>query len=116
MPLSAETAMPVEPGSAPLTRREMLALLPEVPEWTLENGRLWRRFSFRTVGEATAFINRVIEIGSKSGADHYPDIVLSQYRHVDVLWYNYACGGLTRTDFVLAAKLSGMTAKKGLFR
>ncbi|MDD3621635.1 MAG: 4a-hydroxytetrahydrobiopterin dehydratase [Methanofollis sp.] len=116
MPLSTEIPMPIDPGSAPLTRREMLALLPEVPGWTLENGRLWRRFTFQSVGEAAAFITTVIEIGAKTGADHYPDIVLSQYRHVDVLWYTYACGGLTRTDFVLAAKLNSLAAKKGFFK
>jgi 4a-hydroxytetrahydrobiopterin dehydratase len=114
MPLSAEQAQPIVPGVAPLTRREIMALLPQVPGWSFENGKLRRRFSFDSVGEAVAFIGQVIALGAE-GADHYPDICITRYRHVDIFWYTHASGGLTRTDFVLAAKLSEMNGRRTLF-
>lgn len=114
MPLSKESARPIVPGAAPLTRREMLALLPEVPGWCLEEGRLRRRFVFRSVDEACIFINKVIALGSES-ASHYPDICLRKYREVEVSWYTHASGGLTRTDFILAAQLGEKVKPKGLF-
>jgi len=115
MPLSTEQAQPIIPGVAPLTRREIMNLLPQVPGWSLENGKLKRRFSFGSVGEAAAFITQVITLGAES-ADHYPDICLTRYRHVDVFWYTHASGGLTRTDFVLAAKLGELNGGRKLFR
>lgn len=115
MPLSTESVQPIVPGVAPLTRREIMALLPQVPGWSFENGKLKRRFTFESVGEAAAFIGQVIALGTES-ADHYPDICLTRYRHVDIFWYTHASGGLTRTDFVLAAKLGEMVGGRTLFR
>jgi 4a-hydroxytetrahydrobiopterin dehydratase len=114
MPLIKESARPVVPGAAPLTRREILALLPEVPGWCLEDGRLRRRFVFTSVGEACTFINEVIALGSEC-ASHYPDICLQKYHEVEVSWYTYSSGGLTRTDFVLAAQLGERAGPKGFF-
>lgn len=115
MPLSKETARPIVPGAAPLTRREILALLPQVPGWCLEGGRLKRKFVFRSVEEARTFINDIIALGSES-ASHYPDICLRKYREVEVSWYAYSSGGLTRTDFVLAAHLEEKTGQKDRFK
>ncbi|WP_298668020.1 4a-hydroxytetrahydrobiopterin dehydratase [uncultured Methanofollis sp.] len=115
MPLSRESAEPIVPGAAPLTRREILGLLPGVPGWCLEDGRLRRRFVFTSAGEACTFINEVIALGSER-ASHYPDICLRKYREVEVSWYTYSSGGLTRTDFVLAAQLGERVRPKGLFR
>lgn len=115
MPLSTESVQPIVPGSAPLTRREIMALLPQVPGWSFENGKLRRRFTFESIGEAVAFIGQVVALGAE-GADHYPDtICLTRSRHVDVFWYTHVSGGLTRTDFVLAAKLGEMSGRRSVF-
>lgn len=115
MPLSRETARPIVPGAAPLTRREVMTLLPQVPGWCLENGRLKRTFIFRSVDEARTFINDAIALGSES-ASHYPDICLKKYREVEVCWYTHSSGGLTWTDFVLAAQMGERTGPKGIFK
>lgn len=112
MPLSRETARPLVPGAAPLTRREILTLLPEVPGGCLKDGKLKQRFVFGSVEEARTFINDVIDLGSES-ASHYPDICLRKYHEVEVSWYTYSSGGLTRTDFVLAAQLEEKLKTKG---
>ncbi|TAJ45319.1 4a-hydroxytetrahydrobiopterin dehydratase [Methanofollis fontis] len=115
MPLTSEVAQPIVPGAAPLTRREIMDLLPEVPGWDFKNGRLNRQFTFESVSEAIAFINEIIALGSES-AEHYPDICLSNYRHVEVSWYTHASGGLTRTDLILAARLNNLIQKNGIMK
>ncbi len=38
--------------------------------------------------------------------NHIPDISIRMGRIVDVAWYTYAIGGLSRNDFIMAARLS----------
>jgi 4a-hydroxytetrahydrobiopterin dehydratase len=92
------------PSTQPLTRREMGVLLKEVPEWGLENGHLYRRFSCRDYRECIQFINDVVGIAFSEG--HFPDICITQERYVDVLLYTYSIGGLSLNDFIMAAKIT----------
>jgi 4a-hydroxytetrahydrobiopterin dehydratase len=39
---------------------------------------------------------------------HYPDICITESRHVEVSFYTYPAGGLTLNDFIMAAKLNEM--------
>ncbi|MDD1678070.1 MAG: 4a-hydroxytetrahydrobiopterin dehydratase [Methanomicrobiales archaeon] len=94
----------IEPGTPPLTRREIGVLLKEVPEWRLENGHLYRRFSCRDYWECVQCTNDVVTIAFGEG--HFPDICITQGRYVDVLLYTYGMGGLSWNDFILAAKIT----------
>lgn len=93
----------VEAGIPPLTRKEIGVLLKEVPDWSLEDGHLLRRFTFRDFKECVKFVDGVVGIATEEG--HFPDICISQARHVDILLYTYAIGGLSLNDFILAAKI-----------
>jgi 4a-hydroxytetrahydrobiopterin dehydratase len=93
----------LEPGTQPLTRKEIGALLKEVPEWKQENGHLYKRFSFKDYRECIQFTNDVVAIAF--GENHFPDICIIRGRYVDVLLYTYAIGGLSWNDFILAAKI-----------
>jgi len=52
-----------------------------------------------------AFLNEVAGFAARE--NHFPDISIHAGRLVDVAWYTYAIGGLSRNDFVMAARLSG---------
>jgi 4a-hydroxytetrahydrobiopterin dehydratase len=94
----------IGPGTSPLTRREIGELLKEVPEWKLEDGHLYKRFSCRDYRECIQFTNDVVGIAFNEG--HFPDICITQGRYVDVLLYTYSIGGLSWNDFILAAKIT----------
>ena len=104
MDLSSE---PIDPGimdTAPLTRREIADLLPEVPDWSFEDGRLFARFACREFSDALDFLNEVASFAAREG--HLVDLAIREGRMVDVAWYTYAIGGLSRNDFIMAARLS----------
>ncbi|MDI6719802.1 MAG: 4a-hydroxytetrahydrobiopterin dehydratase [Methanomicrobiales archaeon] len=104
MALETERCTPPDGSVPPLTRKEVLALLREVPGWALRDGYLFRSFAFPDFQEALRFVKELALLALEEG--HYPDISVRQGRIVDVSWYTYTCGGLTRNDFILAAKMN----------
>ncbi len=76
----------------------------ELPRgWSIvENHHLFRSFSFDDFSSALNFVNRVGSIAEDE--QHHPDIGLS-YGKVDVCILTHKVGGLTRNDFILAAKI-----------
>ncbi|WP_292519088.1 4a-hydroxytetrahydrobiopterin dehydratase [Methanoculleus sp.] len=104
MDLSSEATRPDVADTAPLTRREIADLLLEVPDWSLEDGRLSARFACKGFSEALHFLGEIAAFAARE--KHLPDIGIRENRIVDVAWYTYAIGGLSRNDFIMAARLS----------
>jgi len=104
MDLIGEKCTPIEPGTPPLTRREQLALSKKVPDWTLEGTRLVQKFTCRNFIEAVKFLNNISVIAAEEM--HYPEMCITGQRYVTVALYTHASGGLTRNDFILAAKIT----------
>ena len=100
MPLASENCTPPE-GMSALTAAEAAALAPEVAGWTLADQTLTREFVFPGFPEAMAFVNRVAEVAQAQ--DHHPEICIS-YRQVRLTFSTHKLGGLSRNDFVMAAK------------
>lgn len=104
MDLASEPIRPFTPGTTPLTRREVATLLRGVADWSLEDGRLVRRFPCGTFSDCLAFVRDLGDLAAYE--NHLPDIGIREGRYVDVSWYSYAAGGLTMNDFAMAARLS----------
>jgi len=104
MDLSSEVISPDVADTAPLNRREIADLLPEVPDWSLEDGRLCARFTCKDFGDAVTFFREIAGFAARE--NHLPDISIHKGRFVDVAWYTYAIGGLSMNDFIMAARLS----------
>jgi 4a-hydroxytetrahydrobiopterin dehydratase len=104
MDLASEKCTPIEPGTPPLTRREILSISKKVPGWTLEGTRLVQKFTCRNFIEAVKFLNNVSVISAEEM--HYPEMCITGQRNVTVSLYTPASGGLTRNDFILAAKIT----------
>ncbi|MDN7011977.1 4a-hydroxytetrahydrobiopterin dehydratase [Methanoculleus sp. FWC-SCC3] len=114
MDLSSEALIPDVADTAPLTRREIADLLPEVPDWSFEGGRLAARFACKGFDEAVTFLNEVA--GFAAQENHPPDLGIHAGRFVDIAWYTYAIGGLSKNDFIMAARLSGwLRCRQGAF-
>jgi 4a-hydroxytetrahydrobiopterin dehydratase len=78
--------------------------------WRLtEDGRaLTSEITFRSFERAIAFLQRLAEIAEREG--HHPDFCLTRWKHVQLTLTTHAIGGLSRNDFVLAAKLQAAIA------
>ncbi len=93
-------------GSTPVVQgAELEELRGELhPDWRVdEDGRRIRRsWKFRDFAEAFAFALRVAFVAE--GEEHHPDITVGWGR-CEVVLITHAVGGLTRNDFIVAAKV-----------
>jgi 4a-hydroxytetrahydrobiopterin dehydratase len=97
-----------EPGTPPLPEEEAATLASEVPGWEREGTRALRReFEFPNFRDAFGFTARVALVAESEG--HHPDIELGWGRAAFALT-THAAGGLTRNDFILAARIDRLTA------
>ena len=88
-----------------LASEEVQRLLPALPNWHLsEHGKaIERSFTAKNWGAAMVFLNAVSEVAEAE--THHPDLHLTNWREVRLVLQTHAVGGLTRPDFILAAKL-----------
>jgi 4a-hydroxytetrahydrobiopterin dehydratase len=103
-PLAGERCVPCEGGIPPLSPEESVSLLRDVPAWSLLDGctRLERRFKFEDFAAAFAFVGRVATIAEAE--NHHPDLRLG-WGYGVVSIHTHAIKGLSRNDFILAAKI-----------
>jgi 4a-hydroxytetrahydrobiopterin dehydratase len=105
--LAAEHCEACEPGTPPLSEEEAAGLASEVPEWTRESNRKLRReFAFENFRDAFGFVARAALVAEREF--HHPDVELGWGRAAFELT-THAASGLTRNDFVMAAKLDKLT-------
>jgi 4a-hydroxytetrahydrobiopterin dehydratase len=102
--LAQETCVPCRGGVPPLKGKELTALAKELGgDWNIvDEHHLEKEFTFPDFAQALAFTNRVGGIAEAEG--HHPDIYLA-WGKVRVTIWTHKAGGLTRADFVLAAKI-----------
>ena len=102
MALADEKSRPVVKGTPPLNRKEAEDLARQVPSWKLVDGRLQEEFQFKDFSETMQFVNRVAQVAQEE--DHHPDIEIS-YNTVHLTLSTHSIGGLSRNDFIVAAKI-----------
>lgn len=102
--LASRHCAPCEKGTPPLTDEQVAALLPEVPGWILEDGKLIRDVVTRNFDEALALVNRIGELAESEG--HHPDLSLHRWNHVGIALSTHSIGGLSDNDFILAARIN----------
>ena len=93
-------------GEPTLGEAEIRELRPRVPDWELveRDGikRLERVFGFSNFAEALVFTIGVGGLAEEEG--HHPDLFLA-WGKVRISLYTHKVDGLTRSDFILAAKI-----------
>jgi len=102
--LAGEKCIPCRGGVPPLEGEELTALAGELGSgWRVVEGHhLEKEFRFRDFAEALAFTNGIGEIAERER--HHPDVYLA-WGKVRVTIWTHKIDGLTRSDFVLAAKI-----------
>ena len=76
--------------------------LKELNQWSIEKNNIKKSFKFKDFREAMRFVNAVANIAEQEG--HHPDMTIS-YNKVLLTLTTHAIGGLSRNDFIVAAKI-----------
>ena len=74
-------------------------------EWTfnVEKNEIEKEFIFADFTAAIDFIDEIAEIAEAQ--DHHPNLFLHDYKNVLVSVATHAEGGITKSDFLLAAEI-----------
>ena len=108
--LSKEKCIPCSIGTPPMEEEEIRELMPNINEsWQLvKQMKIERTFKFKDFQTALDFVNEVGALAEEEG--HHPDMELGWGR-VKVTLLTHKIGGLSRSDFVLAAKIDELFDK-----
>ena len=107
IPLVEESCIPCRGGVPPLRGDDLRALERQLGGgWTVvDDHHLEKSFQFPDFSTALAFTNEVGALAEREG--HHPDVHLS-WGSVRLTVWTHAVDGLTRSDFVLAAKIDAL--------
>lgn len=101
--MSERHCEPCEGGSDPLSTDVVVDLIKKIPEWEVQGGsQISRTFVFEDFKSALDFVNEVGSVAEEEG--HHPDIFLT-WGEVGITLSTHAIGGLSKNDFILAAKI-----------
>jgi 4a-hydroxytetrahydrobiopterin dehydratase len=95
---------PLPAGTPALTAEESEALLAQIDGWEIrDDGKLLQRtFRFENYYGTMAFVNAVAWVAHRE--DHHPDMEVG-YNACTVRYSTHSIGGLSRNDFICAAKV-----------
>ena len=87
------------------TGNEIQTALKDLKGWKLmsEGKSIQRDFSFENFTDAVCFLNQVAEMAEE--ANHHPDLHLTSYKNLRIVLSTHSDGGVTKKDFILAAKI-----------
>ena len=89
-----------------VTPKQGKRFLLQLPGWTLVGGRLEKRFILKDFMAVIHFVNAIAK--TAEAEDHHPDLHLTSYRRLRICLSTHAAGGLTKNDFILAAKIESL--------
>lgn len=98
-----------EGGIPALTKEEAAKYLAEVKGWQIsDNGKaIFQRFSFKGFYKTMAFANAVAWIANQE--NHHPELQIG-FNYCVVTYTTHAIDGLTKNDFICAAKIDQLEA------
>lgn len=98
-------------NTAALGADAIAALLPQVPGWSVADGKLARSFTFKNYHDTMAFVNALAWISHHQ--DHHPELIVT-YKECAVRYNTHSAGGaLSDNDFICAARASALYAQRG---
>jgi 4a-hydroxytetrahydrobiopterin dehydratase len=111
MPLVAEHCGACTRDTPLLAVEEVETLLAELgQEWRVaDTGHLERHVACRGFGEPLGLTAEIALLAERE--QHHPELHLG-HGHLDIEIWSHAPGGLTRNDFVLAARVEAVIARR----
>lgn len=98
-----------EGGVPPLTPHEVKEFMKQIKNWQVsEDGKtIYQLFSFKNFYKTMAFVNAVAWIANIE--NHHPDMEVG-YNYCVIKYTTHAINGLSKNDFICAAKVDGLEA------
>lgn len=93
-------------GTPRLTDDQVRAMMPEIPGWDIQNGKLVRDVKLKNFKGALALANQIGDLAEDE--NHHPDIHIHDWNHVRVELVTHSIGGLSENDAIMAAKITGL--------
>ncbi|MCX7171412.1 MAG: 4a-hydroxytetrahydrobiopterin dehydratase [Proteobacteria bacterium] len=103
--LAQGKCQPCEGGMPPLAENEIAQLMPSLSGWQRAGNTLVKTCRFGNYYETMAFVNATAWISHRE--DHHPDLAVG-YNQCTVSYTTHAIGGLSRNDFICAAKIDAL--------
>lgn len=106
--LTEQKCQACEGGTPALERPEAERLLDQIDgEWSIsdDDREIRRTFKFKNFYHTIAFVNAVAWIANRE--DHHPDLEVG-YNRCLVRFSTHSIGGLSRNDFICAAKIDAL--------
>lgn len=110
MKLIEQKCEPCRGDTMPLVDEDIQVLLREISQWSLKDNTIERLFKFKDFVEAIKFVNGVAEAANEE--DHHPDIHI-YYNKVHIVLSTHKINGLSKNDFILAAKIDALMGGEG---
>ena len=98
-----------EGGVPPLSKEERDQLLKEVNDWQVANDgkSISKKFNFKGFYKTMGFVNAIAWIANQE--NHHPDMEVG-FNYCNVKFMTHAVDGLTKNDFICAAKIDLLEA------
>ncbi|MBI1977553.1 MAG: 4a-hydroxytetrahydrobiopterin dehydratase [Candidatus Omnitrophica bacterium] len=106
--LTLETCQPCRKGEKPISRAEAEKCVQNFPGWKLSEDAkyIWREYLMKDFVEAIHLMDAIAQVAESN--DHHPDLHLVGYRKLRIELSTHSIGGLSRNDFILAAKIEAL--------
>jgi 4a-hydroxytetrahydrobiopterin dehydratase len=105
--LVKQKCKPCEPGVPPLSEREIARLLRQLPGWEYQRGVITKTFTFPNYWQTIAFVNASAWIAHRE--DHHAALSVG-YNTCRVDYSTHAINGISKNDFICAAKIEALFA------
>ena len=96
-------------ASTKLSTEQVKQRLGEIPGWALQQDKLTREFSFDTFVSAFGWMTSVALVAESMG--HHPEWQ-NVYNRVSVQLTTHDAGGISDSDFALAAEMNRIAGEK----
>lgn len=108
--LVQKKCLPCEGGVAAYTPADAERQLVQLHGWRLthDGKRIRKDWKMKNFVAAIEFFNSVARVAEAD--QHHPDLHLEEYRKVWIELWTHAIGGLSENDFILAAKIDGISS------
>jgi 4a-hydroxytetrahydrobiopterin dehydratase len=95
----------------PFDREKAEQYIDQMPSWEMapDAKSISRDYVMKNFQAALDFINKVGALAEGEG--HHPDLHLTGYRKLKIVLSTHKIGGLSESDFILAAKINDLPAE-----
>ena len=106
--LSKQQCLSCQAGTKPLVNQEVQELLKQLDaDWrAIDDRHIERDFKFGNFKDGLEFVNKVGHLAQEQG--HHPEVFL-KWSKVTIILRTHKIGGLSKNDFIFAAKIDEMT-------